>query len=84
MATMSSETYDDVLYYAIYRCVICKHQLLLLKWECCKVVVWQLYCVADVKYSVHFTNYVGSFITHVLGSVSKSAYVYETFRVVTN
>ena len=44
MAIISCGTYSDVLWYALYRCVIYKHQLLLLRRECCEVVGWRLPC----------------------------------------
>ena len=42
MVIIYSETYSDVLSNAIYRCVICKHLLVLLRWERCKFVGWRL------------------------------------------
>ena len=40
MAIIRSQTYSDVLYYAVYRCVICIYKLLFLRWECCMILEW--------------------------------------------
>ena len=46
MEAIFSETCTDLLCYKIYRVVVCKRQLLLLRWDCCEVVVWRLQCCA--------------------------------------
>lgn len=43
MAIICYETYNNVLCCAIYRYAIYKHQLLILNWECCKLVAWWSY-----------------------------------------